>query len=97
MTTIHSYTNDQKPRSSRIGYAVRKQPLSMIPPPQELQRSVVLPGLRVARRFAIRVPTPDVSLVDLTVQTVKPATDKTVNQAFKLRRMVHERDTPIHR
>ena len=33
--------------------------------------------------YALRVPTPDVSLVDLTVNTEKPATPETVNAAFQ--------------
>ncbi len=45
---------------------------------------LVLPELKgKLDGIAIRVPTPDVSLVDLTVRTSKPATAESVNQALK--------------
>jgi glyceraldehyde 3-phosphate dehydrogenase len=88
MTTIHSYTNDQKlldlphPDFRRS----RAAALSMIPTSTGAAKAIglVLPALKgKLDGIAIRVPTPDVSLVDLTVQTAKPVTDKTVNQALK--------------
>ena len=88
MTTIHSYTNDQKlldlphPDFRRS----RAAALSMIPTSTGAAKAIglVLPELKgKLDGIAIRVPTPDVSLVDLTVQTAKPVTDKTLNQALK--------------
>jgi glyceraldehyde 3-phosphate dehydrogenase len=88
MTTIHSYTNDQKlldlphPDLRRA----RAAALSMIPTSTGAAKAIglVLPALKgKLDGIAIRVPTPDVSLVDLTVTTSKPVTDKAVNQALK--------------
>lgn len=88
MTTIHSYTNDQKlldlphPDFRRS----RAAALSMIPTSTGAAKAIglVLPELKgKLDGIAIRVPTPDVSLVDLTVQTTKPVTDKALNQALK--------------
>jgi len=88
MTTIHSYTNDQKlldlPHSDMR--RARAAALSMIPTSTGAAKAIglVLPALKgKLDGIAIRVPTPDVSLVDLTVQTTKPCTDKTVNAALK--------------
>jgi glyceraldehyde 3-phosphate dehydrogenase len=88
MTTIHSYTNDQKlldlphPDLRRA----RAAALSMIPTSTGAAKAIglVLPELKgKLDGIAIRVPTPDVSLVDLTVRTAKPATAEGVNQALK--------------
>src|SRR6266705_4303011 len=88
MTTIHSYTNDQKlldlphPDLRRA----RAAALSMIPTSTGAAKAIglVLPELKgKLDGIAIRVPTPDVSLVDLVVVTSKPVSDKTVNQALK--------------
>jgi len=88
MTTVHSYTNDQKlldlphPDLRRA----RAAALSMIPTSTGAAKAIglVLPELKgKLDGIAIRVPTPDVSLVDLTVTTMKPVTDASVNQAFK--------------
>jgi glyceraldehyde 3-phosphate dehydrogenase len=88
MTTIHSYTNDQKlldlphPDLRRA----RAAALSMIPTSTGAAKAIglVLPALKgKLDGIAIRVPTPDVSLVDLTVQTAKPVTEASVNQALK--------------
>jgi glyceraldehyde 3-phosphate dehydrogenase len=88
MTTIHSYTNDQRlldlPHSDLR--RARAAALSMIPTSTGAAKAIglVLPALKgKLDGIAIRVPTPDVSLVDLTVTTSKPVTDATVNQAFK--------------
>ncbi len=88
MTTIHSYTNDQKlldlpPPALR---RARAAALSMIPTSTGAAKAIglVLPELKgKLDGIAIRVPTPDVSLVDLTVRTSKPATAESVNQALK--------------
>ena len=88
MTTIHSYTNDQKlldlphPDLRRA----RAAALSMIPTSTGAAKAIGLGLARAQRKLdgiAIRVPTPDVSLVDLTVRTAKPVTDEAVNQALK--------------
>ena len=88
MTTVHSYTNDQKlldlPHSDLR--RARAAALSMIPTSTGAAKAIglVLPALKgKLDGIAIRVPTPDVSLVDLTVTTSKPVTDASVNAAFK--------------
>ena len=88
MTTIHSYTNDQKlldlphPDLRRA----RAAALSMIPTSTGAAKAIglVLPQLKgKLDGIAIRVPTPDVSLVDLTVRTGKPVSVESVNLALK--------------
>src|SRR5262249_19293972 len=88
MTTIHSYTNDQKlldlphPDLRRA----RAAALSMIPTSTGAAKAIglVLPALKgKLDGIAIRVPTPDVSLVDLTVDTQKPVSVESVNKALK--------------
>jgi len=88
MTTIHSYTNDQRlldlPHSDLR--RARAAALSMIPTSTGAAKAIglVLPALKgKLDGIAIRVPTPDVSLVDLTVTTSKPVSDASVNEAFK--------------
>jgi glyceraldehyde 3-phosphate dehydrogenase len=88
MTTIHSYTNDQKlldlPHSDLR--RARAAALSMIPTSTGAAKAIglVLPELKgKLDGIAIRVPTPDVSIVDLTIETARPATDKSVNEALK--------------
>lgn len=88
MTTVHSYTNDQKlldlPHSDLR--RARAAALSMIPTSTGAAKAIglVLPALKgKLDGIAIRVPTPDVSVVDLTVVTSKPVTAESVNAAFK--------------
>jgi glyceraldehyde 3-phosphate dehydrogenase len=88
MTTVHSYTNDQKlldlPHSDLR--RSRAAALSMIPTSTGAAKAIglVLPALKgKLDGIAIRVPTPDVSVVDLTVTTSKPVTVESVNAAFK--------------
>src|SRR5438874_3364986 len=88
MTTIHSYTNDQKlldlPHSDLR--RARAAALSMIPTSTGAAKAIglVLPELKgKLDGIAIRVPTPDVSLVDLTVTTGKPVSVQSVNAALK--------------
>src|SRR5437773_6141195 len=85
MTTIHSYTNDQKlldlPHSDLR--RARAAALSMIPTSTGAAKAIglVLPELKgKLDGIAIRVPTPDVSLVDLTVTTSKQVTATSVNR-----------------
>ncbi|HIQ17836.1 MAG TPA: type I glyceraldehyde-3-phosphate dehydrogenase [Novosphingobium capsulatum] len=88
MTTIHSYTNDQKildqihsdPRRSRAAA------MSMIPTTTGAARAVgeVLPELKgKLDGSAIRVPTPNVSVVDLTFQPKRDTTKEEVNALLK--------------
>jgi glyceraldehyde 3-phosphate dehydrogenase len=88
MTTIHSYTNDQKLQDmvhSDLRRA-RAAAVSMIPTSTGAAKaiSLVIPELKgKLDGFAIRVPTPNVSVVDLTVLLSKKATVDELNAAFK--------------
>ncbi len=88
MTTIHSYTNDQQilDLPHKDLRRARAAALSMIPTTTGAAKALkeVLP--RMAGKLdgmAIRVPTPNVSLVDLTVRLEKKATAQEVNDAFR--------------
>jgi glyceraldehyde 3-phosphate dehydrogenase len=88
MTTVHSYTNDQRlldlPHSDMR--RARAAALSMIPTSTGAAKAIglVLPELKgKLDGIAIRVPTPDVSLVDLTVRTAKPVSVESANAALK--------------
>ena len=88
MTTVHSYTNDQKllDLPHKDLRRSRAAALSMIPTSTGAAKaiSLVIPDLKGRLDgVAIRVPTANVSLVDLTVQLDKPATAEDVNAAFK--------------
>ncbi len=88
MTTIHSYTNDQvildfPHKDLRRGRAAA---LSMIPTSTGAAKALKLVIPAMAGKldgFAIRVPTPNVSLVDLTFVSEKPLTAESVNAALK--------------
>jgi glyceraldehyde 3-phosphate dehydrogenase len=88
LNTVHSYNNDQRlmdyphpdPRRARAAG------LNMIPTTTSAVQALgrVMPG--VAERlagFAVRVPTPNVSLVDLVVELERPATTAAVNASFR--------------
>ncbi len=88
MTTVHSYTGDQRildaghkdPRRARAGA------LNIVPTTTGAAKAValVLPQLKgKLNGFAMRVPTPDVSVVDVVVETAKPVTVEEVNAALK--------------
>ena len=88
MTTIHSYTNDQVildfPHKDLR--RARAAALSMIPTSTGAAKALKLVIPEVAGKldgFAMRVPTPNVSVVDLTVVPEKPATTESVNAAMK--------------
>src|SRR6202163_4323713 len=88
MTTIHSYTNDQHlldlPRKDLR--RARAAALSMIPTSTGAASAVgeVLPELKgKLDGFAMRVPTPNVSVVDLAAMLDKKTTAEDVNAAFK--------------
>ena len=88
MTTVHSYTGDQRildaghkdPRRARAGA------LNIVPTTTGAAKAValVLPELKgKLNGFAMRVPTPDVSVVDVVFETEKPVTVEEVNAALK--------------
>jgi glyceraldehyde 3-phosphate dehydrogenase (phosphorylating) len=88
MTTIHSYTNDQKllDLPHKDLRRARAAALSMIPTTTGAAKalSLVIPELKgKLDGYAMRVPTPNVSVVDLTVMVEKPATAAGVNGALK--------------
>jgi glyceraldehyde 3-phosphate dehydrogenase len=88
MTTIHSYTNDQQilDLPHKDLRRARAAALSMIPTTTGAAKALkeVLPAMAgKLDGMAIRVPTPNVSLVDLTVRLEKAADAKTVNEAFR--------------
>ncbi|MEG1502034.1 MAG: type I glyceraldehyde-3-phosphate dehydrogenase [Synergistaceae bacterium] len=89
MNTIHSYTNDQV----TLDFPHKKTPsrgraaaLSIIPTSTGAAKAIaeVMPELKgKLNGFALRVPTPDVSVVDLTVKLSKTVTVEEVNAAVK--------------
>jgi glyceraldehyde 3-phosphate dehydrogenase len=88
MTTIHSYTNDQNildlPHSDLR--RARAAGMSMIPTTTGAAKAIglVIPELNgVLDGLAVRVPTPDGSLVDLTVNLSREAGKEEINQAMK--------------
>ena len=88
MTTIHSYTNDQVildfPHKDLR--RARAAALSMIPTTTGAAKALKLVIPEMAGKldgFAIRVPTPNVSVVDLVAQVEKKATKDEVNAAMK--------------
>ncbi|OGX38491.1 MAG: type I glyceraldehyde-3-phosphate dehydrogenase [Omnitrophica WOR_2 bacterium RIFCSPHIGHO2_02_FULL_68_15] len=88
MTTIHSYTNDQRilDLPHKDLRRARAAGQSMIPTSTGAAKAIglVIPELKgKLDGLAIRVPTPNVSLVDLTCEVQKPTTAEQVNQAFK--------------
>jgi len=88
MTTIHSYTNDQKllDLPHKDLRRARAAALNMIPSSTGAAKALhlVVPELKgKLDGFSIRVPTPNVSVVDLTIFTEKPATKEAVNAALK--------------
>lgn len=88
MTTIHSYTNDQKilDLPHKDLRRARAAAVSMIPTSTGAAKAIgsVLPQLKGKMDgLAIRVPTPDVSLTDLTCELEKETTVEEVNSAFK--------------
>ncbi len=84
MTTIHSYTNDQKilDGNHKDLRRARSAAISMIPTTTGAARSIgnILPQLRgKIDGFSVRVPTPNVSLVDFVAYTQKATTVDHVN------------------
>jgi len=88
MTTIHSYTNDQKilDLPHKDLRRARAAGMSMIPTTTGAAKAVslVIPELKgKLDGMAIRVPTPNVSVVDLTAELSKSATAEEINAAMK--------------
>jgi glyceraldehyde 3-phosphate dehydrogenase len=88
MTTVHSYTNDQ-PSLDQLHkdlYRARAAAVSMIPTSTGAAKAVglVLPELKgKLDGVAIRVPTPNVSVVDLKVVAKRETTPNEINEAMK--------------
>jgi glyceraldehyde 3-phosphate dehydrogenase len=88
MTTVHSYTNDQQilDLPHKDLRRARAAGMSQIPTTTGAAKALseVLPALKgKLDGFAVRVPTSNVSMVDLTVRVEKPATRDQVNEAFR--------------
>lgn len=87
MTTIHAYTGDQNlvDGSHNDPQRARAAGLSMVPTKTGAAQAIGLVLPQLAGRLngvAIRVPVPNVSLLDLTVVTKKPVSREAVNVAF---------------
>jgi glyceraldehyde 3-phosphate dehydrogenase len=88
MTTIHSYTNDQKVLDypHKDLRRARAAALNMIPTTTGAAKAIglVMPELKgKLDGYSMRVPTPDVSVVDLVAVLAKPATAEAINAALK--------------
>ncbi len=88
MNTIHSYTSDQNILDARHKdlRRARAAAVSMVPTTTGAARavSIVLPELKgKLDGFATRVPTPNGSMVDLTVELSEPASVERINAAMK--------------
>jgi len=89
MTTIHSYTGDQSTVDKRHKdpYRARAGAVSMVPTSTGAAKALQLVLPHVAGKIkgsSIRVPTPNVSCVDLTVQVGREVDSDTINTIFKL-------------
>jgi glyceraldehyde 3-phosphate dehydrogenase len=106
MTTIHAYTNDQRildlPHEDLR--RARAAGLSMIPTSTGAAKAIGLVIPELAGKLdgmAVRVPTPNVSLVDLSCELLKPATKDAINAAMKdasvgaLKGVLHYSDEPL--
>tara|TARA_B110001454_G_scaffold171291_1_gene162046 strand:- start:76224 stop:77231 length:1008 start_codon:yes stop_codon:yes gene_type:complete len=88
MTTIHSYTNDQRilDANHKDARRARSAALSMIPTSTGAAKAIglVLPELKgKLDGTSVRVPTPNVSLVDLTFNSKKDMSVASINEAIK--------------
>jgi glyceraldehyde 3-phosphate dehydrogenase len=88
MTTIHSYTNDQQllDLPHKDLRRARAAALSMVPTSTGAAKALhlVIPELKGKMDgMAVRVPTPNVSLIDLTVEVKRDATVEDINAAFR--------------
>ena len=88
MTTVHSYTNDQPSLDQyhKDLYRARAAALSMIPTSTGAAKAIglVIPELKgKLDGISIRVPTPDVSVIDLKIVSKKKTTIEEINEAMK--------------
>jgi glyceraldehyde 3-phosphate dehydrogenase len=88
MTTIHSYTNDQQllDLPHKDLRRARAAALSMIPTSTGAAKAVALVLPELKGKFdgiSVRVPTPNVSLVDVVIEVEKETTTEAVNTALK--------------
>lgn len=89
MTTIHSYTNDQNILDVKHASDFRRAraaAVNMIPTTTGAAKAIgkVMPHLQgKLNGYAMRVPTPDVSVVDLTVNLKTAVTKETINEAMQ--------------
>ena len=89
MTTVHSYTNDQRILDSSHKSDFRRaraSALNIIPTSTGAEKAIgeVLPELKGRLKgLALRIPTPNVSLVDLSLRTEKTLNLNTVSKALK--------------
>jgi glyceraldehyde 3-phosphate dehydrogenase len=88
VTTVHSYTNDQclldQPHKDKR--RARAAALSMIPTTTGAAKALALVMPELAGKFdgtAIRVPTPNVSCIDLVAQVSKKASRESINDALR--------------
>ncbi len=106
MTTIHSYTNDQRilDLPHKDLRRARAAAMSMIPTTTGAAKATGLVLPEVAGRIdglAIRVPTPDVSIVDLVAELERDVTEDDVNSAFRaaadgpMSGILHVSDEPL--
>lgn len=106
MTTIHSYTNDQRilDLPHKDLRRARAAGVSMIPTTTGAAKAVSLVLPEIEGRLdgmAIRVPTPNVSLIDLVVEVEKNTSAQTVNQVFeeaaheKLKNILRVEENPL--
>jgi len=88
MTTVHSYTNDQQilDLPHKDMRRARAAALSILPTTTGAAKAtgLVIPEVKgKIDGISLRVPTPDVSIVELVAEVTKPATVESVNAAFK--------------
>jgi glyceraldehyde 3-phosphate dehydrogenase len=90
MTTIHSYTMDQNildaPHPKGKFRRARAATENMVPTSTGAAKAIalVLPELKgKIHGMAVRVPTPDVSMIDMVVNTKRPTSVEEINEAFK--------------
>ncbi len=106
MTTVHSYTNDQQilDLPHKDLRRARAAALSIIPTTTGAAKAtgLVLPEVKgKIDGISLRVPTPDVSVVDLTAEVERPTTVDAVNAAFrqaaagKLKGILEVSDEPL--
>ena len=88
MTTVHSYTSDQRLLDAphKDLRRARAATLSMIPTSTGAAKAMALVMPELKGKFhgiSLRVPTPDVSIVDLAVMTRDPVSADTINEALR--------------